>query len=44
MNQDRPTARRILVTVIIVILVAAVLLLLAWLAIGFLAPKPPGPL
>ncbi len=42
MSQDRPSGKRILITVAVVVVLAAVLLLAAWAAIGWLAPKPSG--
>jgi N-acetylmuramoyl-L-alanine amidase len=42
MSQDRPSGKRILITVAVVVVLAAVLLLAAWAVIGWLAPKPSG--
>ncbi len=42
MSQDRPSLKRILITVAVVVVVAALLLLAAWAVIGWLAPRPPG--
>jgi len=42
MSQERPSGKRILITVAVVVVVAAALLLAAWAVIGWLAPKPTG--
>ncbi len=42
MSEDRPSSKRILITVLVVVVIAAALLLAAWAVIGWLAPRPPG--